>query len=172
MNASKLCLCVCCLYVRFRIIIFLLRVTVVTSRKHLESLPWRTWWWSFGPWCLVSLSLLSEPLATNLLVGWIILLALGTALRTFLRYVLRSWFFKLRFDISLCARVSSFFSSANCGSKPSDLPCRPLCWPNGTLLLVSAWASIARSWHMPSSNKHPTCAPLIVIWCCKISPYT
>ncbi len=71
-----------------------------------------------------------------------------------------SWF--LRFDISLCARVSSFFSLANCRSKPSDLSVRPLRLPNGTLLQVSAWASIARSWRMPSSNKRPTGAPLIL----------
>ncbi len=144
LNASKLCLCVCCSCILFRIIIFLLRVTVVTSRKYLETLQWRTRWWSSRPRCLGSLSLLADPLATNLLVRGIILLALG------------------RFDISLCARVSSFFSLANCWSKPSDLSGRPLRLPNGALLLVSGWASIARSRRRPSSNKRPSGAPLIL----------
>ncbi len=71
-----------------------------------------------------------------------------------------SWF--LRFETSRSARARSFFSLANCGSKPSDLSVQPLLLPNGALLLVSAWASIARSCRMPSSSKRPTGAPLIL----------
>ncbi len=88
LNARKLCLSVRCSCILFRIIIFLLRVTVATSRKYSEALPWRNRRWSSRPRCLGSLSLLMRPLATNLLIRGIILSALGTALCTFLRDVL------------------------------------------------------------------------------------
>jgi hypothetical protein len=39
LKASKLCLGVCCSNILLWIIFFLLRVTVFTSRKYLESLP-------------------------------------------------------------------------------------------------------------------------------------
>ncbi len=61
-----------------------------------------------------------------------------------------SWF--LRLDISLCARVSSFFSSANCGSKPLDLSGRPLRLPNGALLFWSQLGPAVSITNLDSSS--------------------